>query len=262
MKRHPHLIKPILAVLAVAFWISVWWLLAAKINKPLLLPAPDAVLRRFAELIRTAEFWEITLISLRRILLGILFAVLIGIPLAALTAKSAIFRILLQPLMTAIRATPVAAFIILIWLWIGQEEVPTIITVLVALPVVHKNVEVGITSIDPALTEMTRAFRVPLFRRVLRLDLPSVLPSFRAAIENAVGLGWKAGVAAEILVRPLLAIGRKISDANYNLESTDLFAWTLTVVLLSLVIEFIASFLLSRKKQIRHRIKSETEESV
>ena len=260
MKQRSLPLKMLLATLAVAFWIAVWWILAWKIGKPLLLPAPNAVLIRFSELIRTAEFWEITLISIRRILLGIFFAVLIGIPLAVLTARSAACRILLQPLMTAIRATPVAAFIVLIWLWIGQEEVPTIITVLVALPVVHKNVEVGITSIDPALTEMTRAFRVPLLRRVLRLDLPSILPAFRGAIENAVGLGWKAGVAAEILVRPLLAIGRKISDANYNLESTDLFAWTLTVVLLSLVIEFVFSFLLSKKIRLKRRAKTETEE--
>lgn len=244
MKRK-LLFKPLFAILAVAFWIGIWWLVAAKINKPLLLPTPPSVLLRLAELTVTAEFWCTTALSLGRILLGILLSILLGVPLAILTAKLPAFGVLLRPLMTAIRATPVAAFIVLIWLWIGGNEVPTIITVLIALPVIWKNVETGILGIDASLIEMSRVFRLPLPKRILMLDIPAVLPAFQGALQTAVGLGWKAGIAAEILVRPIRAIGREISDANYNLESVDLFAWTLTVILLSLVIEFFFSVLLS-----------------
>ena len=246
MKAKKRIFRVILGILAVAFWTLVWWLLAARINKPLLLPTPPSVLARLAELIVTAEFWSTTAISILRILLGILLSLVIGVPLAVLTARLPAVGVLLRPLMTAIRATPVAAFIVLIWLWIGGDEVPTIITVLIALPIVWKNVETGILGIDGSLLEMARVFRVPLGRRLLTLDVPSVLPSFEASLQTAVGLGWKAGIAAEILVRPIRAIGREISDANYNLESVDLFAWTLTVILLSLLIEFVFSFLLAR----------------
>lgn len=242
---HP-LLRALFAVLAVLFWVLVWWILAVRIGKPLLLPTPWSVLRRLAELAVTAEFLKITLLSLGRILGGIVLSVLIGIPLGVLTAKLHFFSVLLRPLMTAIRATPVAAFIILIWLWIGKDEVPTIITVLIGLPVVWQNVETGVREIPKPLVEMARVFRVPFFRRILAVDLPAVLPTFHASLQTAVGLGWKAGVAAEILVRPVYAIGREISDANYNLESVDLFAWTLTVVLLSLVIEWVLSALLAR----------------
>ena len=247
---------------AVCFWIGVWWGVAAAIGKPLLLPTPPAVLKRLLELAVTAEFWKIAALSLGRILYGILLSVAIGIPLAVLTALLPPVRILLNPLMTAIRATPVAAFIILIWLWIGKDDVPTIITVLIALPVVWKNVETGIVGIPQPLFEMARSFRVPLWKRVWTLDIPAVLPAFRAALETAIGLGWKAGVAAEILVRPALAIGREISDANYNLESVDLFAWTLTVILLSLVIERLFALLLSGKRRKTSVAKMQEEDAV
>ena len=246
MKTKKYLLRALLCVLAVVFWIGIWWLVAAYINKPLLLPTPPSVLLRLAELVITADFWSITALSLARILLGILLSILIGTPLAVLTAKLPLFGILLRPLMTAIRATPVAAFIVLIWLWIGGDEVPTIITLLIALPVIYKHVETGVLSIDKSLIEMAKVFRVPLGKRILMLDIPAVLPAFQASLQTAVGLGWKAGIAAEILVRPIRAIGRAISDANYNLESVDLFAWTLTVILLSLVIEFFFTVLLSR----------------
>ena len=244
MKLKKVLLGLLWGLLAVAFWIVVWGIVSARIGKPLLLPAPADVLRRLAELLGTAEFGRTVLLSVGRILLGVLLSVLIGAPLAILSAYLPPLRVLLRPLLVAFRATPVAAFIVLIWLWIGADEVPTIITVLIALPVVYANVETGIRERPRELYEMARAFRIPTAKRILMLDLPAILPSFRTALETAIGLGWKAGVAAEILVRPALAIGRKISDANYNLESVDLFAWTLTVILLSLVFEYLLSFLL------------------
>ena len=58
MKAKKRIFRVILGILAVAFWLLVCWLLAARINKPLLLPTPPSVLARLAELIVTAEFWS------------------------------------------------------------------------------------------------------------------------------------------------------------------------------------------------------------
>lgn len=246
MKVKKYIIRVLLGILALAFWVGVWWLVALRVDSPLLLPAPPAVFARLGALVLTAAFWKTIALSIGRVLLGLLLSIVLAVPLAVLTARLSVFEILFRPLLTAIRATPVAAFIILLWLWVGGDEVPTIITVLIALPVVWKNVETGVLGIDGGLLEMSRSFRVPLWKRIWRLDLPSVLPAFRASIQTAIGLGWKSGIAAEIIVRPARAIGRAISDAKYSLEYVDIFAWTLTVVLLSLLIEFLFGILLSQ----------------
>lgn len=240
------LMRILFGFLSVCFWLLVWWLIALKIDKPLLLPTPWAVLARLGQLILSKGFWRIAVLSIGRILYGILLSVLIGIPFAVLTARFDTLRLLFRPLLTVIRSTPVAAFIVLLWLMIGRDDVPTVITVLIALPVIFSSLETGIRGMDKSLLETAKVFRVPLPKRILFLDIPSLLPAFESALQTAVGLGWKAGIAAEILVRPAEAIGRKISDANYNLESVDLFAWTLTVILLSLFIELLFSTLLSR----------------
>ena len=99
----------------------------------------------------------------------------------------------------------------------------------------HRLVRIG----DPAgkLRELARVYRLPR-RRVFRcLTVPSVLPHFRAALRSALGLGWKAGIAAEVLTVPQRSIGRMIYESKLYLETTELFAWTLTVVVLSLLIE-------------------------
>ena len=64
-----------------------------------------------------------------------------------------------------------------------------------------------------------------------------MLPHLRAALCSALGLGWKAGIAAEVLTVPVRSIGKRIYEAKIYLETTELFAWTAAVVLLSLAIE-------------------------
>ena len=63
--------------------------------------------------------------------------------------------------------------------------------------------------------------------------IPYVLSSGKAAL----GLAWKAGVAAEVLALPKVSIGKMISDAKLYLETVDLYAWTLAIILLSVFLE-------------------------
>ena len=66
--------------------------------------------------------------------------------------------------------------------------------------------------------------------------LPSCAPYLVSACRAALGLGWKAGIAAEILTVPQSSIGRMLYESKLYLETTDLFAWTLVVILCSLII--------------------------
>ena len=110
-------------------------------------------------------------------------------------------------------------------------------TGVMVLPIVWANVSAGIAGRDPLLLEMARVFRLPRLRVLRRITVPSVLPHFRAAMSAALGLGWKAGIAAEVLTVPARSIGKMIYESKLYLETTDLFVWTAAVIALSLVIE-------------------------
>ena len=85
---------------AILFWGLVWFLAASAWDNPLLLPGPLQVLRRLAELAATGAFWQITLVSIGRILLGVLWGVALGVVLAVLGAGSRLLYGLLAPAMT------------------------------------------------------------------------------------------------------------------------------------------------------------------
>ena len=229
--------KTLRTLAVVLFWLLIWQLLAALAGQELLLPSPLRVARELIRLAGGAEFWLTVAQSIRRVLTGIVSAVLLGILLALLTHKSAVLRALLSPVMTLVKSTPVASFIILALVWLGRDVVPPVIAALMVLPVVWANVSQGLDGIDPQLLELAQVCRLPRGRVFRRITLPSVLPHLRAALCSALGLGWKAGVAAEILTVPARSIGKRIYEAKIYLETTELFAWTAAVVLLSLVIE-------------------------
>lgn len=220
-----------------AFWLLVWALAAAAVGQELLLPSPVQVARELVSLARTPDFWLTIGRSVLRVLTGILSAVGLGVGLAFLTHKSAVMNALFSPVMTLVKSTPVASFIILALVWLGRSVVPVFISALMVLPVVWANVSAGLKGIDPQLLELARVYRLPRGRVLRRITWPSVLPHLRAALRSALGLGWKAGIAAEVLTVPPYSIGKRIYEAKLYLETTELFAWTAAVILVSLLIE-------------------------
>ena len=233
-------------LLPVLFWLGVWQLAAAAVGQELLLPGPAAVGRRLLELAAGAVFWQTALASLLRIFGGLLLGVALGALLAGLTSWVPLLDWVLTPAVKVVRATPVASFILLVYLWVERGRVPGLISALMVLPVVWGNVTRGIAETDPQLLELARAYGFGRGRTLRRIYIPSVLPYFASGCRTALGLAWKAGVAAEVLCQPQNAIGTQIYNTKYYLETPSLFAWTLVVIALSFLLEWAVGGLLRR----------------
>ena len=220
-----------------AFWLCVWQLLALWVGNGLLLPSPVAVVVRLGQLALTAGFWKVTALSLLRVVLGSVLAVVSGVLLAVICCRWKLADTLFAPMVTVIKSTPVASFIVLLLLWLGRDLLPVVIVVLMALPVIWGNVCAGIRNTDPLLLRTAKVFGFTRRRTLRRVYIPSVMPHFLSGCRTALGLGWKAGIAAEVLTVPALSIGKLLMEAKQYWEVTDLFAWTLVVILCSLIIE-------------------------
>ena len=121
-----------------------------------------------------------------------------------------------------------------------------LISFLMVFPVIYTNVLSGIRNTDPQLLEMAQVFELPASRRIRYIYVSQVLPYFRAACSLALGLCWKAGVAAEVIGIPDGSMGEKLYSAKIYLDTPDLFAWTLVIVLVSLAFERLFLALLDR----------------
>jgi NitT/TauT family transport system permease protein len=231
-------------LLPAVFWLAVWWVAAVCVGQELLLPNPLVVLRRLGEMAVTAQFWRTALVSLARIFMGALFGVLLGTLAAALTCRFAAADMLLSPALRVVRSTPVASFIILLLLWFNTTFVPGVISCLMVLPLIWESVAAGIQSTDSQLLELARVYQFGRGKALCYVYLPAVRPFFAAGVCNAIGLAWKSGVAAEVLCLPKVGVGSQVYFSKLYLETPSLFAWTILVVVLSLLLEHLVRRLL------------------
>lgn len=234
-------------IISFVFYLLIWYLIANRINKELILPSPINVFNSLLNLIKDKEFYLISLMSLFRILLGYFLGVLFAIFLSFLTNFFDFFDSLLSPLLRIIRATPVASFIILALIWMGKNFVPTLISMCMVTPIIWENISREFKSVDKDLLEMAKAYKLNRFRIIKNIYIPSIYPAFLSASLSAMGLAWKSGIAAEVLAQPNRAIGSNLYYSKIYLETSNLFAWTIVVVLLSLIIEKLIAYIIERK---------------
>lgn len=135
------------------------------------------------------------------------------------------------------KTVPVASFVILALIWFGSRNLSVFIALVMVFPVIYTNVLAGVRAADRELAEMARVFRIPLLRRIRCITLPQVAPYFRAGCALGLGLCWKAGVAAEVIGMPVPSIGERLQQAKVYLDTPELFAWTLVIVLISVGFE-------------------------
>ena len=229
---------------AVAFWLLVWEAAARWVDEPILLVSPITAMARLFQLLGELAFWRAVGFSLGRILLGFGLSLALGVLLAVLAYRFAAVRKLLAPLTAAIKAIPVASFVILALLWVSSKDLSVLISLLIGFPVVYGNTLTGLDGTDPKLIQMAKVFRVPFLRQMNGVYLYSVLPYLRSGAAIAMGLCWKSGVAAEIIGLPTGSVGERLYTAKVFLETPDMFCWTLVVVLLSVGCEKLLRLLL------------------
>ena len=148
-----------------------------------------------------------------------------------------LLRTLLSPLLTMVKTVPVASFIILILVWFGSSSLAVIVALLIVFPQIYFAALSGLESTNPELLELSRVFRVPAGRRAWQVYRPALWPYLMGACTSALGMSWKAGIAAEVIGTPLHSIGEQLYLSKVYMATAELFAWTLTVILLSTVFE-------------------------
>ena len=139
------------------------------------------------------------LFSLLRITCGFLIALALGILLAILAGRFPVVETLLWPYVVTIKSVPVASFIILCLIWFSFNQLTIFIAFLIAFPVIYSNVLQGIKSADRNLLEMADLYKASWGRKFLYIYVPNIKPYLISACSVAVGMSWKAGVAAEVI---------------------------------------------------------------
>lgn len=227
-----------------AFWLAAWMLVAALVAQPLILPGPGAVALALLRLVCDAGTWAILAGSGARILGGLALAAVCGGVLAGVSSRSRAFARLVAPALSFVKATPVACVVVLLLIWLGSERVSIAAVFLMALPGVYFSLFEGLAQVDKPLEQMFRLHGVRGWRLFCAHTWREVLPFVLSCARAVIGMSWKAGVAAELIGMAVGTVGERIYQAKLLIETADLLAWTVLVVMASWACERVLVWLL------------------
>jgi NitT/TauT family transport system permease protein len=233
-KQPENYIKKISIII---FWLLVWFLAALAAGNDIILSSPAATAVSFCQMLVNRKFWQAAAGSFFRIALGFITGFVAAAVLAALSAKVKFIEELLAPVMSLIKAVPVASFAVIFLIWRGSSFLAMAVCFIVVLPNIYINTLEGIKSADKELLEMAEVFDMPLFNRFLYIYRPALEPFMKSALKVSVGMSWKSGVAAEIIGTPASSIGNAIYMSKIVLDTAGVFAWTAVVICLSSLCE-------------------------
>ena len=236
-------------IFIIVVWLGIWQILSAIVGLDILFPSPADTFNELKSLAVTSDFWISVLFSVVRISAGFIAGTVAGVLTGAISSFVKGFSDFLSPAVSIIKATPVASFIILAVIWLETGNIPSFATALIVFPFVYSNIKTGFEQTDKMLVEMSDSFNVSFGQKLLKLYIPSVKPYFVSAATTAMGLAWKAGIAAEVICNPSVSVGNGIYESKVYFEPPVMFAWTAVVIILSIILEKIMLRFLKRRSK-------------
>jgi NitT/TauT family transport system permease protein len=218
---------------AIAWWLVVWQVIAWAVHNSVLLAGPLETLVTLAAMVGTVGFWCAIGTTFVHIAVGFTCSFALAVVMGACAWRLPVLRRLLVPLISFVKSVPVVCVIVLLLMWMGSAHVSVLAVGLMVFPPVYFSVLEGLDQVDADMITMMDTFRVPWGRRVRYYFVPAVMPYVAAAAKVVVGIGWKSGVAAEVIGVPNGTVGAGVYLAKIGLDSARLFAWTFAIVGLS-----------------------------
>lgn len=232
------------------FWILFWWGCSALYAKPAISPTPADVFRELFRMLGDPYVYLAIARSVLHVLCGLLAGVVIGILFGILIAQFRAADAFLSPFFSIMRSTPVVCFILLAWIFLGREVLPSFVSAIMVAPVMLAATAGAIREVDPRLLEAAAVYRLSPRKRLAAVYFPSVLPAIRTSLITCVGLAWKSCVAAEIIVITRNTVGYGIWEArNWTYDYAAVFAWTIIIVTISIAFEKLAKYLLTPRNE-------------
>ena len=236
-------------ILGLVVFIVVWFILSAAIGISIILPSPTETLTEFFALFGQSGFYMALGRTLLRAVLSFLIAFSCACLFVFLSKISVFFKKAFAPIAVIMRVMPTISIILLVMIWFKSNVSPYAITFLVIFPMLYRVVTDAADGVDPALLEMTKAYRFSTGKRFLYFYLPEMLPPILTGASITLSFSVKLTIAAEVLSFTAESMGRYMKQASAYIETSKLLAWTLAAILLGFLLEGLV--LLGKKLYVR-----------
>lgn len=223
------------ALLAGAVLLLWWW--GATRVPAFVLPGPDKVARALVALWHSDTFAADVGATFRRVLTGFAIATVVGTGLGLALGGSRVLARFFEPVLTVFNTVSSAIWAIFAIIWFGISDATTVFVVfMTAMPLILTNVWEGAKTVDSQYVDLARSFRMSRMQILRKIYGPTILPHFFAGARLAFGFGWRVSLVAET-IGSSSGIGYRLRQAADLVQTDQVFAWTVLLVALMLLLE-------------------------
>jgi taurine transport system permease protein len=223
-----------ISLITIVVLMVVWWLVThLGLIKPLFLPSPAAVWQQFYEYLtggaNDKPLWDHLLASVLRVTVAFWAAFLTAVPVGIAMGMSRVARGIFDPPIEFYRPLPPLAYLPLIIIWFGIDEMPKVLLIYLAcfapLALAARS---GMKSAAPEQINAAYSMGASYGQVIRHVILPSAMPEILVGMRIAIGFGWTTLVAAE-MVAANVGLGQMVLNAS-NFLRTDIVIMGIIVI--------------------------------
>lgn len=214
------------------------WEGGSRLYASYILPGPATVWRSFTDAAARGAWTHNVSATLLHMFVSVAVILLVGLPIGILIGRSVIAEDLSRVWLVFLQTVPTVVLIAIALIFIGASTQAVVaVTVASGLSYFLLNVIQGTRAIDRDLIDMAKAYgagEAVITRAIL---LPSVVPYFLAGSRITLGVAWQVTLFAEYLMGSN-GVGFQVSTAIKLLDTASVFMWGLSIVVLTLLLEY------------------------
>lgn len=223
-------------IVLVAALLGIWWLLSLSVPH-YILPGPPRVWQALKLIAAGGDLWSNLAITLWRVSVGFIIAAAVGLPFGIMLGANKRAGEFFEPVIPVLNTVSSAIWAIFAIIWFGISNATTIFVVfMTAMPLIITNVWQGTRTVNADFIELAQVLRMPEWKVMTKIYLPTILPYFFSGARLAFGFGWRVSLVAET-IGSSSGVGYRLRQAADLIQTDQVFAWTLTLVMMMATLE-------------------------
>jgi NitT/TauT family transport system permease protein len=220
----------------VAAVVAIWWVSSLSVPH-YILPGPGRVWEALRLIVANGDLWNNLGITFWRVAAGFVVAALVGLPFGIALGANKRAGEFFEPVIPVLNTVSSAIWAIFAIIWFGISNATTIFVVfMTAMPLIITNVWQGTRTVNADFIELAQVLRMPRWKVMTKVYLPTILPYFFSGARLAFGFGWRVSLVAET-IGSSSGVGYRLRQAADLIRTDQVFAWTLTLVIMMAAIE-------------------------
>lgn len=227
--------------------LMIWYIIYLIIDHPLLMPSILDVGKAFIKMFQSNDVLIAFSHSLFRLIVSLGVSSGLGIMLGFLSAKHEVVQLWIKPYITIIKTIPVISAIIILYVVFGFQIAPYVITFLMIFPLFYQATYQGVKQTSKDMMDVYHLESDDWYLCLRWVYLPNIKDYLMLAAYQSFGLGLKVLVTSEFITQTRTSVGKILYDAKVYLNYDMVFAITIALIGITLIIEWFAE---KYKKQI------------